>query len=77
MVNQNQEVRRASNATTMVRKGMSKKRVRTTRRKEKVKILSYQMLRSVYQVPRMMAKFSTVRQQLFQKSEYGYLMSDL
>ena len=77
MVDQNLEVRRMSNATIMVKKGTSRKSVGTTKREERVKIMSYQMFRGVYQVPRMMAKFSTAMHQLFQRVEYGYLTSGL
>ena len=47
MVDQNLEVRRILNATTMVRNGTSKKNVRTTRKEERAKNLSHQMLSGV------------------------------
>ena len=46
-VDQNREVRRMSNATTVARKGMSRKSIGTTRREERVKILSHQMLKGM------------------------------
>ena len=46
MVDQNSEIRRMSSATIVARKGMSRKSVGITKREEKVKILSHQMLRS-------------------------------
>ena len=77
MIDQNPEVRRMLNDTTMARKGTSRKSVGVTRREKRTKNLSHQMLRGVQQVPQMMAKFFTARQQLFQKAENDYLMSGL
>ena len=47
MVDQNLEVRRMLNATTVARNGTSKKSVGVTRRKKRAKNLSHQMLRVV------------------------------
>ena len=47
MVDENREIRRMSNATIVARKGTSRKSVGITRREEKVKIMSHQMLRGV------------------------------
>ena len=77
MVDQNSEVKRMLNATTVARKGTSRKSVGVTRREKRAKNMSHQMLKGVWQIPRMMAKFSTTRQQLFQKAENDYLMSGL
>ena len=41
MVDQNQEVRRMSSAPTVTRNGMSRQSVGTTKREERVKILSH------------------------------------
>ena len=47
MVDQNSEVRRMLNATTVVRKGTSRKSIGVTRREKKAKNLSHQMLKGV------------------------------
>ena len=47
MVDQNPKVRKILNATTVARNDMSKKSVRVTRREERAKSLSHQMLRGV------------------------------
>ena len=47
MVDQNSEVKRMLNATTVARKGTSRKSVGVTRKKEREKNLSHQMLRGV------------------------------
>ena len=47
MVDQNPEVRRMLNATTVARKGTSRKSVGVTRREKMAKNLSNQMLRGV------------------------------
>ena len=77
MVDQNPKVKKMLNATTVARNDTSRKSVGVTRREERAKSLSHQMLKGVWQIPRMMAKFSTTRQQLFQKEENDYLMSGL
>ena len=45
MVDQNLEVRKMLNATTVAKKGTSRKSVGTTRREERAKNMSHQMLR--------------------------------
>ena len=55
MVDQNPEVRRMLSATTVARNGTSRKSIGVTRREERTKNPSHQMLRDVQQVPRMMA----------------------
>ena len=77
MVDQNPEVRRMLNATIVAKKGTSRKSVGVIKREKRVKTLSHQMLRGVSQLPRMMGKLYTSRQQLFQKVENDYLMSAL
>ena len=47
VLDQNQEVRRMLNATTVVKKGTLRKSVKVTRRKERAKNLSHQILRGV------------------------------
>ena len=47
MVDQNPEVRRMLNATTVARKGTSRKSVGVTRREERAKNLRHQMLKGV------------------------------
>ena len=47
MVDPNPEVRRMLNATTVVRKDMSRKSIGVTRREKRAKNLSHQMLRGV------------------------------
>ena len=46
-VDRNQEVRRMLNAKTVARKSMSRKSIGTTRREERVKIPSHQMLKGM------------------------------
>ena len=75
IVDQNPQVRKMLNTTIVARKGTLRKSVGVTIREKRAKNMSHQMLKGVWQIPRMMAKFSTTRQQLFQKEENDYLTS--
>ena len=70
---QNQEVRKILNATTMARRSTARRIVGTKRR---VETLSHLILKGMWQVPQIMVKFYTMRQQGRSEVESSFLTSD-
>ena len=75
MVDRNHEVRRISNATTVVKEDTSNQSVGTTRRVEIKSLQSHQHLKDTLSARQRMVKFYSVEQPLLMKAERSLLMS--